>query len=98
MRKLLIVTFVLSAFISARGQTGAGKKMELQSPDKRLKMNMELGKNTLYAVQFKGKPVILPSEISMTLDKMELGKAVQIKNTKTNKKTGFNELVISATG
>ena len=50
------------------GSAGAAAKYRVKSPDKRLVVEAEVNGKTSYSVSYRGVPVVLPSEISLTLD------------------------------
>lgn len=98
MKKIIIGAFVFLLVLSAKAQPLVNRVMELQSPDKKLKLQLEIGKSTRYALWFNNKPVILPSAIGMSLDKMELGTDVQVKKSSKKSKADDNELTIHSVG
>lgn len=91
--KVLLLIFLLSlGNIRIRA---ADKRLQLKSPDAKLMVNVDVGKNIAYSVLFNNKPALLPSMISITLEQSILGKESIIKSSKTTSNSEFNELIIS---
>lgn len=81
---LLVLYFNLYAFFSF-SQIIAGTKLEVQSPDKNLDISFyqkqltDSTKAMYYTVSFKGKPVILESELDIQLDNHLSEQAMALK-------------------
>lgn len=90
--------FLLALFYVSLGHAvgfAADRQMQLSSPDSRLKMGIALAGDIIYSVSFKGQTVLLHSGISMTLEKLTLGKGSKVKKTASRKTPDFNELSVS---
>lgn len=92
--KVRSVALFLMLFLTVQ-LFAADKKMEVKSPDQRLKIQIAIGKELHYTVLFKNQAVVLPSLVSMTLDKAVLGKDAVVKSSATKKNKDFNELTIT---
>jgi alpha-glucosidase len=73
--------------------SGAGtQKYEIKSPDSNIIVNVEAGKSIIYSVFYKGKILILPSEINLSFQPDNyLGKIPVI--TYSSKKSVSNEII-----
>jgi alpha-glucosidase len=90
--------FLIALFYVSLGHAAglaAERQMQLSSPDSRLKVGVAIAEDIRYSVSFKNQPVLLPSGISITLEKLTLGKEPKIKKTASRKTPDFNELTIS---
>jgi alpha-glucosidase len=90
--------FLLALFYVSFGCTAgfaADRQMQLSSPDSRLKIEVAVGGDIRYSVSFKNRPVLLPSGISITLQKLTLGKGSKVKKAASKRTPDFNELTIS---
>jgi alpha-glucosidase len=92
-RVLLFSTFFI--FLSFVAGFAAERQMRLTSPDLRLSVQVTAGKEITYSVFFKGKPVLLPSAISITLQKLTLGRGSKVKKVISRTTSGFNEMAIT---
>lgn len=63
--RLLLIVFVLTALLSLKG---TGKTYEIISPDQHIRVNLMVAESITYAVSYDKKPLLLSSEISMTLE------------------------------
>lgn len=80
-RKLLVL---LWAFIFLYGAAAYGKKFELYSPDKEIKLTVDVGRKVLYSVFYGSREIIKLSPISMVIQgKGRLGIQPVITDTKT---------------
>jgi len=61
----------------------AAKDFSLLSPDKRIEVRVDIGADIRYSVHFKGREIISPSAVSLTLDGGKvLGAAPQVRDEK----------------
>ncbi|GAA4307015.1 glycoside hydrolase family 97 protein [Mucilaginibacter gynuensis] len=82
MRKLstiLIFAVGLLSFTTASAQT-----YQLKSPDNNFKISINVKDSITYSVAYKNTNILLPSAISLTLDKEVLGKDAKVKKTVTS--------------
>lgn len=63
MKKFPFIFFVFAIYI----QTAKGQSFELSSPDKKLRITIEVKDKTSYAVELDGRQILAPSTLSMTL-------------------------------
>lgn len=83
MRRIFLLFVCLGSMI---GFCSAQKKYKLTSPDGKLKISIEVGKDIRYALSHEGVPVLEPSPISMTLaDGRILGKDAKVKKIQKRK-------------
>ncbi|MEJ2880005.1 glycoside hydrolase family 97 protein [Pedobacter sp. GR22-6] len=75
----------------------ANQQLKLKSPNARVLVDIAVTKEISYSVSFNNKTVLLPSSISLSLDKAILGKEAVVKSTKIRSNSGFNELTINFT-
>ena len=66
-------------------QTGFAQKLELSSPNGRLKLIVEAGKSLSYSVIHLDKSLLSSSSIDMYLKSGSLAKNARIKKTKINR-------------
>jgi alpha-glucosidase len=76
-------------------QVFADQQLNLKSPDARLLVDIAVAREINYSVKMDKKTVLLPSLISLTLDKFVLGKSPIIKSIKRNNNREFNELTVN---
>jgi alpha-glucosidase len=82
-KKLLVPILIFLAASTASASAAAVKEYILLSPDKFVELNVAVGANVTYAVHYKGRPVVVPSAVSMTLDGgLVLGKDPQVRDEK----------------
>lgn len=86
---IFLFIFCLSAELIAKDKT-----YQLSAPNNTFKVKVNIGDSITYSVSFKNKIVILPSTIAMILQNKVLGKAAQVKKTRTLGGKDFNELSI----
>lgn len=89
-----ILVFLLLP-VAAVHAMAADRQLSLKSPDAKLGVNINIGKEIAYTVWFNNKQVLLPSTISIALDKCVLGKEAVVKSTKTTRNRAFNQLTIN---
>jgi alpha-glucosidase len=92
--KLFLLALFYLSFGYAAGYA-ADRRMQLTSPDSRIKVGVAVAGDITYSVSFKNQPVLLPSGISVTLQKLTLGKESKVRNAVSKKTPDFNELTIS---
>lgn len=92
--KLFLLVLFYASFSNTAG-FAADRQMQLNSPDSRLKVVVAVAGDITYSLSFKNQPVLLPSGISITLQKLTLGKGSKIKKTTSRKTPDFNELTIN---
>ncbi|MCK4386430.1 MAG: glycoside hydrolase family 97 N-terminal domain-containing protein, partial [candidate division Zixibacteria bacterium] len=63
-RKLLVLFWI---FIFLFGATAYGKEFELYSPDKEIKLTVDVGRKILYSIFYGSREIIKPSPISMAI-------------------------------
>jgi len=62
------------------------KQLSLKSPDGEIEINIDVNNSITYSVLYKDKQIILPSPVSMNLEKFgQLGEKAKLLNTRTNK-------------
>ena len=92
--KLFLLTLFYISFGYVNG-FAADRQMQLTSPDSRLKVGIAVAGDITYSVSFKNQPALLPSGISITLEKLTLGKGSKVRKAVPRKTPDFNELTIS---
>jgi alpha-glucosidase len=109
MKKFVIVGILIltPSFVKAAAQV-----YTLNSPDGKIKVKLSSGEQLAYELRFKNSAVLIPSAISMTiaqfnrpkqgslkdLTDLTLGQRGTVKNVKTVKGKGFNEIRINFSG
>ncbi|TKC58158.1 glycoside hydrolase family 97 protein [Pedobacter hiemivivus] len=93
--KIKSLFFITLLSLGSLGGFAADRQLQLKSPDEKLLVNVAVNKEIVYSVLFNSKAVLLPSTISLTLDKLILGNESIVKSTKTNHNHEFNELIIN---
>ncbi len=80
MRLFLLLCCISFTCFKAKAQT-----YQLQSPDKKLSVSITVKDSITYAINYKGKPIITPSAISLKLnDGVILGKKIYVFKAKTS--------------
>jgi alpha-glucosidase len=91
MRKKMILTTSLMILILASGALAANKEYVLLSPDKSVELKITVGPALTYAVAYKGKAIVVPSAISITLDGgIVLGHDAKVRD---EKRRSVNEIL-----
>jgi len=90
--KRLYFTMLLAIVFSSLAFTRlSAKEIKVTSPNKRLEVTVNVDKIITYTILKDGKTILLPSEISMTLqDGIVLGKDAKLKSNKIN---AINEIL-----
>ena len=86
---ILFLAFQVSAEAFTKDKT-----YQLSSPDKTLKVKLNVGDSITYSISYKRSNVILPSVIAMVLQNKTLGKAAVVKEIHSLKSEAFNELAV----
>jgi alpha-glucosidase len=84
MMKKVLIRFIITA-VTAILITApiSAKEVKVTSPDKRTEVTVNVGKAITYSILKDGRTVLLPSELSMTLqDGLVLGREAKLKNDK----------------
>jgi alpha-glucosidase len=63
-----IVNIALIVFINLQGWHAEGQSFNIYSPDHNISVSIEINKSIIYSINYKGKKLILPSRISVTID------------------------------
>jgi alpha-glucosidase len=84
----LAIFFTFTAF--SQGKM-AGKTLTLTSPDKQLSANVQISNSISYSLNYKGRELIMPSTISMTLND---GRVLGQNSTYKTHKTGSQDRVL----
>ena len=89
-KRFALLCLLGSALLNAQ----TGKKVEVKSPDGDILLRVTAGKKLQWSVEHKGRPVIEPSSISLTLDNGKvLGDNADVKSAvKTGVKSSFKAL------
>jgi alpha-glucosidase len=79
---LIVVLFLSSGLLSAQ----KSKTFEINSPDNKISLKIDVGARLMWSVQHTGQKIIAPSSISLQLESGEvLGDNVKILSSKTDK-------------
>jgi alpha-glucosidase len=86
-KRSILIPFMMAALTAAASVATASavtaKEYVLLSPDKAVELKVAVGPDIRYSVAYKGRPIVVPSAVSMTLDGgVVLGKDPQVRDEK----------------
>src|SRR5512135_3763152 len=82
---MLTMKKIVSLFLSlllAVSLTAGNKTYYIQSPDSRIRVQVEVGEKITYSVQYNGKELVSPSPVSLTVNGKTLGWNARVKKDK----------------